>query len=160
MGLDAFSRRSAHRILAAIAITAAEAAGSNAAALQSWRRAEHHLGECVRTADGLRANPRDVWNLIQVQLKLGDPARARATLSAHDPEIHSKQDAFLCAAVVETQPGTADAAFKRHAERHSDASHIKIFQGLTTEDLMATMTEFMRQDHGPLLDLVEMIRQV
>jgi len=54
----------------------------------------------------------------------------------------------------------AFAAFTRHAERHGDASPIRIFNGLTTEDLVAKMTEFMRQDHGPLLDLVEMIRQV
>ena len=195
-GLDAFSRQAAHWILAATAITAAEDAGSTVAAVQSWRRAEHHLAECVRTADGLRANPRDVWNLIHVQMKLGDPARAHATLSAHDPEIRSKQDAVLYAAVVETQPGTAEvfarmldladrfdddpqfsgmllsavvartrdegqepatpadtrvelaqdlraqafAAFTRHAERHGDASPIRIFQGLTTEDLVAKMT--------------------
>jgi hypothetical protein len=54
----------------------------------------------------------------------------------------------------------AFAAFTRHAERHGDASPIRMLQGLTTEDLVAKMTEFMRQDHGPLLDLVEMIRQV
>ncbi len=215
-GLDAFSRQAAHWILAATAITAAEAAGNTVVAVQSWRRAEHHLAECVSTTDGLPANPRDVWNLIHVQMKLGDPTRAHATLSAHDPEIRSKQDAFLYAAVVETQPGTAEvfarmldladrfdddpqfsgmllsavvartrdegqepatpadarvelaqslraqafAAFTRHAERHGDASPIRVFQGLTTEDLVAKMTEFMRQDHGPLLDLVEMIRQV
>jgi tetratricopeptide (TPR) repeat protein len=215
-GLDAFSRRSAHWILAVTAITDAEAAGNSVAAVRLWRRAEHHLAECVSTADGLRANPRDVWNLIHVQMKLADPARAHATLSAYDPEIRSKQDAFLYAAVVETQPGTPEvfarmldladrfdddpqfsgmllsavvartrdegqepatpadtrvelaqdlraqafAAFMRHAERHGDASPIKIFQGLTTEDLVAKMTEFMRQDHDPLLDLVEMIRQV
>ena len=169
-----------------------------------------------RAADGLRADPRDVWNLIHVQMKLGDPGRAHATLLAHDPEIRSKQDAFLYAAVVETQPGTPEvfarmldladrfdddpqfsgmllsavvartrdegqepatpadtrvelaqdlraqafAAFTRHAERHGEASPIRMFQGLTTEDLLVKMTEFMRQDHGPLLDLVEMIRQV
>jgi hypothetical protein len=215
-GLDAVSRQAAHWVLAATAITAAEAAGSTVTAMQSWRRAEHHLAECVGTAEGLPANPRDVWNLIHVQMKLGDPARAHATLLAHDPEIRSKQDAFLYAAVMETQPGTPEvfarmldladrfdddpqfsgmllsavvartrdegqepatpadarvelaqdlraqafAAFTRHAERHGDASPIRMLQGLTTEDLVAKMTEFMRQDHGPLLDLVEMIRQV
>jgi hypothetical protein len=59
-------------------------------------------------ADGLPANRRDVWNLIGVQMKLGDPGRAHATLLAHDPEIRSKQDAFLYAAVVETQPETPE----------------------------------------------------
>ena len=43
-GLDAFSRQAAHWVLAEIAITAAEAAGSTVTAMQSWRRAEHHLG--------------------------------------------------------------------------------------------------------------------
>ena len=149
-------------------------------------------------------------------MKLGEPGRAHATLLAYDPEIRSKQDAFLYAAVTETQPGTPEvfarmldladrfdddpefsgmllsavvartrdegqepatpadtrvelaqdlraqafAAFTHHAERHGDASPIRMFQGLTTEDLAAKMLEFMRQDHGPLLDLVEMIRQV
>jgi hypothetical protein len=54
----------------------------------------------------------------------------------------------------------AFAAFTRHADRHGAASPIRIFRGLTNADLLAQMTEFMRQDHGPLLDLVEMIRQV
>lgn len=215
-GLDAFSRRSAHWILAAVAIRAADAGGSAITVAQSWQRAEQHLTECVKTADGLLANPRDVWNLIQVQLKLGAIARAQATLATHDPEIRSKQDAGLWAAVVLTQPGTAEvfarmldladrfdddpqfsgmllsavvartrdqgqepatladervevtkdlrsqafAAFTRHAEKHGGDSPIRIFQGLTTEDLAAKMKEFLRQDHGPLLDLAEKIRQV
>ena len=135
-------------------------------------------------------------------MKLGDPGRAHATLLAQHPEIRSKQDAFLYAAVVETQPGTPEvfarmldladrfdddpqfsgmllsavvartrdegqepatpadarvelaqdlraqafAAFTRHAERHGDASPVRMFQGLTTEDLLAKMTELMRQD--------------
>ena len=49
-----FSRQAAHWVLAATAITAAEAAGSTVTAVQSWRRAEHHLAECVGAADGLR----------------------------------------------------------------------------------------------------------
>jgi len=215
-GLDAVSRQAAHWVLAETAITAAEAAGSTVTATQSWRRAEHHLAECVGAADGLPARPHDVWNLIHVQMKLGAPERAYATLLAHDPEIRSKQDAYLYAAVTETQPGTPEvfarmldladrfdddpqfsgallsavvartrdegqepatpadtrlelaqdlraqafAAFTQHAERHGDASPIRMVQGLTTEDLAAKMLEFMRQDHGPLLDLVEMIRQV
>jgi tetratricopeptide (TPR) repeat protein len=215
-GLDAFSRRTAHRILATLAVRTAEAAGSTVASTQSWRRAESHLAESVSTADGLRADPHDVWNLIHVQMKLGDPARAHATLLAHDPEIRSQYDAHLWAAVVDTQPGNAAvfarmldvadrfdddpqfsgallsavvartrdegeqpataadtrlelghdlrakafAAFTQHAERHGEASPIRVLQAVTTEELVAKMTEFMRQDHGPLLELVEMIRQV
>ncbi len=215
-GLDAFSRRTAHRILAAIAVRTAEAADDTAASTQSWRRAEYHFAESVNIADGLRADPHDVWNLIHIQMKLGDPVRAHATLSAHDPEIRSKHDAALWAAVVDTQPGNAAvfarmldladrfdddpqfsgqllsavvartrdegqqpatpadmrvelahdlrarafAAFALHAQRHGEASPIRIIEGVTTEELVAKMTEFMRQDHGPLLDLVEMIRQV
>ena len=45
-GLDAFSRRTAHRILAAIAVRTAEAAEDTVASTQSWRRAEHHFAEC------------------------------------------------------------------------------------------------------------------
>jgi hypothetical protein len=41
-------------------------------------------------------------------MKLGDPGRAHATLLTNNPEIRSKQDAFLYAAVVETQPGTPE----------------------------------------------------
>lgn len=215
-GLDAFSRRSAHWILAAVAIREAEAGGNATIVARSWQQAEHHLTECVKTADGLPAYPRDVWNLIQVQLKVGATARAHATLAEYDPEIRSKQDAALWGAVVETQPGTPEifarmldlasrfdddpqfsgmllstivartrdqgqepatsadqrvelaqdlraeafAAFTRHAEKHGGDSPIRIFQGLTTEDLAAKMKEFLRQDHGPLLDLAEKIRQV
>jgi tetratricopeptide (TPR) repeat protein len=215
-GLDAFSRRTAHRILAAIAVRTAEAAAGTVESTQSWRRAENHLAECVNTAACLRADPHDVWNLIQVHMKLGDPARAHATLLAHDPEIRSKRDAELWAAVVVTRPGNAAvfarmldladrfdddpqfsgallsavvartrdegqqpatpadtrlelahdlrarafAAFTQHAERHGEASPIRILQGHTPEELLAKMTEFMRQDHGPILELVEMIRQV
>jgi hypothetical protein len=54
----------------------------------------------------------------------------------------------------------AFAAFTRHAERHGSASPIRMVQGATTEELAASMRELLRQDHGPLLDLVEMIRQV
>jgi tetratricopeptide (TPR) repeat protein len=215
-GIDAFSRRTAHRVLAAIAVTTAETTGGTVTSARSWRRAEHHLAECVNTADGLRADPRDVWNLIYIQMKLGDPARAHAVLLEHDPEIRSKDDAGLWAAVVDTQPGNAAvfarmldladrfdddpqlsgallsavvartrdagqqqatpadprlelagdlrarafAAFTQHAERHGETSPIKIFRGLTAEELVGKMTEFMRQDHEPVLDLVEMIRQV
>ena len=89
-GLDAVSRQAAHWVLAATAITAAEAAGSTVTAMQSWRRAEHHLAECVGAADGLPANPRDVWNLIHVQMKLGDLGRAHATLLAGTPEVFAR----------------------------------------------------------------------
>jgi tetratricopeptide (TPR) repeat protein len=215
-GLDAFSRRTAHRILAAIAVRTAEAGEATVASTQSWRRAEQHFAEAVNTADGLRADPHDVWNLIHVQMKLGNPAHAHATLLAHDPEIRSKRDAALWATIMDTQPGNAGvfarmldladrfdddaqfsgallsavvartrdegqqpatpadtrvelahdlraqafAAVTLHTERHGEASPIRILQGVTTEELLAKMTEFMRQDHGPLLDLVEMIRQV
>jgi hypothetical protein len=48
--LDAVSQQAAHWVLAAMAITAAEAAESTVTAMQSWRRAEHHLAECVGAA--------------------------------------------------------------------------------------------------------------
>jgi hypothetical protein len=41
------------------------------------------------------------------QLKLGDPARAFAALSAHDPDVSSKYEAILWAEVMNTQPGDA-----------------------------------------------------
>jgi tetratricopeptide (TPR) repeat protein len=215
-GLDAFNRRAAHGILAGIAVKAAEAAEATVSSMQSWRRAEYHFAECLNMAAGPRADSHDVWNLIHVQMKLGAPARAHATLSVHDPEIRSKHEAALWAAVVDTQPGSgavfgrmldladrfdddpqfsgmllstavartrdegqqpatpadnrvelahdvraqAFAALTQHVEKHGEASPIRIFQGVTTEELVAKMTEFMRQDHGPLLDLVENIRQV
>ena len=54
----------------------------------------------------------------------------------------------------------AFAALGSHAERHGDASPVKIIQAPGgAEELLAKMTEMVRQDHGPLLDLIEMIRQ-
>ena len=99
-GLDAFSRRMAHRILAQIAVKDAESTAGTEASTRSWRRAESHFTECT-SADGLRADPHDVWNLIHVQLNLGDPARAAATLSSHNPEVNSKYEAELWARVFD-----------------------------------------------------------
>ena len=109
--LDAFSRRMAHRILARIAVKDAESTAGTEASTRAWRRAESHFTECTSTDNGLRADPHDVWNLIHVQLNLGDPARAAATLSSHNPEVSSKYEAELWARVFVTQAGDA-AAFR------------------------------------------------
>ena len=213
--LDAFGRRTAHRILARIAVQEAQSTAGSEASTRSWRRAESHFTECT-SEDGLRADPHDVWNLIHVQLNLGDPERAAATLSSHNPEVTSKYEAELWARVFVTQRGDAAAyaqaldladrfdddpqfsgmllsavigktrdegqepatpadtrpelasdlrarafaALGSHAERHGDASPVKIIQAPGgAEELLAKMTEMVRQDHGPLLDLIEMIRQ-
>jgi Domain of unknown function (DUF4365) len=214
-GLDAFSRRTAHRILAQIAVKDAESTAGTEASSRSWHRAESHFTEC--TGDGLRADPHDVWNLIHVQLNLGDQVRAAATLSSHNPEVGSKYEAELWARVFVRQAGgdaadfaqaldladrfdddpqfsggllsavismtrdegqepttpadtrrelasdlraRAFAALASHAERHGDASPFKVIQGpADPEELLAKMTEIVRQDHGPVLDLLEMIRQ-
>jgi hypothetical protein len=214
--LDALRQRGAHRILAHIAIKDAESAAGTEASTRSWRRAEHHLAECISSASGLRPDVHDVWNLIHVQLKLGAPARAFATLSAHNPEVSSKYEAMLWADVINTQPGDAAAfaqmldmadrfdddpqfsgallsavigrtrdegqqqatpadtrlelandlrarafaALGSHAERHGEASPFQVIQAPSAEELLGKMTEIMRQDHAPLLDLLEMIRQV
>jgi hypothetical protein len=213
--LDAFGRRTAHRILARIAVQEAESTAGSEASTRSWHRAESHFTECT-SEDGLRADPHDVWNLIHVQLNLGDSERAAASLSSHNPEVTSKYEAELWARVFVTQPGDAAAyaqaldladrfdddprfsgallsavigktrdegqepatpadtrpemasdlrarafaALGSHAERHGDASPVKIIQAPGgAEELLAKMTEMVRQDHGPLLDLIEMIRQ-
>ena len=98
-GLDAFGRRTAHRILAQIAVKEAESTAGTEASTRSWRRAESHFTECTSPDDGLRADPHDVWNLIHVQLNLGDQVRAAATLSSHNPEVGSKYEAELWARV-------------------------------------------------------------
>jgi len=215
-GLDAFGRRTAHRILAQIAVKDAESTVGTEASTRSWRRAESHFIECASTDYGLRADPHDVWNLIHVQLNLGDHVRAAATLSSHNPEVGSKYEAELWARVfvtqvsdaasfaqaldladrfdddpkfsgallsaiismtrdegqepatpADTRPGLASdlrarafAALASHAARHGDASPFKVIQASGgPEELLAKMTEIVRQDHGPLLDLLEMIRQ-
>jgi hypothetical protein len=214
-GLGAFGRRRTHRVLARIAVQDAESTAGTEASTRSWRRAESHFTECTGE-DGLRADPRDVWNLIHVQLNLGDPERAAATFSSHNPEVTSKYEAELWARVFVTQPGDAAAysqaldladrfdddprfsgallsavigktrdegqkpatpadtrpemandlrarafaALGSHAERHGDASPIKIIKAPGgAEELLAKMTEIVRQDHAPLLDLIEMISQ-
>ena len=54
----------------------------------------------------------------------------------------------------------AFAALASHAERHGDASPFKVIEApADPEELLAKMTEIVRQDHGPVLDLLEMIRQ-
>ena len=213
--LNAFGRRAAHRILARIAVQEAESAAGSEVSTRSWRRAESHFAECA-SEDGLRADPRDVWNLIHVQLNLGDPEGAAGTFSSRNPEVTSRYEAELWARVFITQPGDAAAyaqaldladrfdddprfsgmllsavigktrdegqepatpadtrpelasdlrarafaAMSSHAERHGDASPVKIIQAPGgAEELLAKMTEIVRQDHEPLLDLIEMIRQ-
>ena len=103
--LDAFSRRMAHRILARLAAKDTESTAGTEAATRALRRAESHFTECTSTDNGLRANPHDAWNLIHVQLNLGDPARAAATLSSHNPEVSSKYEAELWARIFVTQAG-------------------------------------------------------
>ena len=56
--------------------------------------------------------------------------------------------------------GRAFAALASHAERHGDASPFKVIQAPEDpEELLAKMTELVRRDHGPLLGVLEMIRQ-
>lgn len=214
--LDAFGRRAAHRILAQIAAREAQSTAGTEASTRSWRRAESYLTESI-TVDGLRPDPGDVWNIIRVQLNLGDPARAAATWSANNPEVASKQEAELWGRVFVTQRGDAAAcaqaldlahrfdddpqlsgallsavvvktrdegqepatpadtrlempddlrarafaALASHAERHGDASPFRIIRAPGgAEELLAKMTEILQHDHGPLLDLIEMIRQL
>ena len=214
--LDAFSRRMAHRILARLAAKDTESTAGTEAATRALRRAESHFTECTSTDNGLRANPHDAWNLIHVQLNLGDPARAAATLSSHNPEVSSKYEAELWARIFVTQAGDtalsgqaldladrfdddpqfsgallsavisktrdegqapatpadtrpemahdlrarAFASLRAHAERHGEASPFKVIQAPEEpEELLAKMTEIIRQDHAPLLDLLEMTRQ-
>lgn len=213
--LDAFGRRAAHRTLAQIAAREAQSTAGTEASTRSWRRAESHLTESI-TVEGLQPDPRDVWNLIRVQLNLGDPARASATWSSNNPEVTSKQEAELWGRVFITQPGDAAAyaqaldladrfdddpqlsgallsavvartrdegqepatpadtrpempdslrakafaALASHAERHGEASPFKIIQAPGgAEELLAKLTEIVRHDHAPLLDLIEMIRR-
>ena len=112
-GLDAFSRRTAHRILAQIAVKDAESTADTEASTRSWRRAESHFTECTSTDYGLRADPHDVWNLIHVQLNLGDHVRAAATLSSHNPEVGSKYEAELWARVFVTQASRTPTSTRR-----------------------------------------------
>ena len=51
----------------------------------------------------------------------------------------------------------AFASLRAHAERHGEASPFKVIQA--PEELLAKMTEIIRQDHAPLLDLLEMTHQ-
>lgn len=213
-GLDSYHRRIAHRLLARLAVS--EAHTEQATATQAWRRAETHLAECTSGADGHAPEIQDVWNLIYVQLKLGELDRASAILRTHDPEIRSRQDAGLWAAVVERQSvngavfarmldlaerfdddpqfsgallsavvsrtrdqgeeratpadsrpelpddlrAQAFAALASHVERHGEDSPIRVVSAPTTEELIDKMAEFMRKSHLPLIDLVDMIRQV
>jgi tetratricopeptide (TPR) repeat protein len=214
-GLDAFGRRAAHQVLAQVAAREAQSTAGTEASFRAWRRAESHLTESV-TVDGLRPDSRDIWNLIRVQLNLGDVARAAVTWSTRHPEVTSKEEAELWGQVFVTQPGDADAcaraldlahrfdddpqlsgallsevvaktrdegqepatpadtrlevsgdlrakafaAVASHAQRHGDASPFMIIEASGgAEELLAKMTESVQHDPGPLLDLVEMIRQ-
>jgi tetratricopeptide (TPR) repeat protein len=53
----------------------------------------------------------------------------------------------------------AFAALESHAQRHGGISPNQVITGTSPEELVAQMTELMREDHGPLIDLTEMIRQ-
>ena len=216
IGLDAFDRRTAHRIMAQAAVKDAESTAGTGASTRFWRRAESHFLECTSTGSGLRADPGDVWNLVHVQLKLGEHARAAITLASHNPEVVSIYEAKLWFWVFETQEGEAAsfayaldladrfdddpqfsgallsavitktrdggqepatpadnrlavagdlraqafAALAAHAERHGDASPFRVIQvPEDPQEFLAKMTELVRREHRPLLDLLDMIRQ-
>jgi tetratricopeptide (TPR) repeat protein len=214
--LNAVSRRQAHRLLAQLSVhEAVAAAGSSVASL--WRRAEQHFAECVAAADGLAREDRDVWQLAEVQVRLGNVSRAYETVTAYDPEIRNGGEARLWFRIASVQRklntrdyarmleladkysedphfsaallGTivsrtrsegqlpeniadvrpelssdlrrqAFEALDDHVERHGDDSPIKIIQAPTTEELVAKLAHYIQRDETPLLDLVEMIRQI
>jgi hypothetical protein len=54
----------------------------------------------------------------------------------------------------------AFAALNDHVARHGEDSPVKLIQGATPEELVKKMTDLMRRDDAPLIELVDMIRQV
>lgn len=58
-----------------------------------------------------------------------------------------------------TRRAAAFAALQDHVEQHGDQSPIKMLQAPTTEGLIAKITELVRRDEAPLMELAEMIRQ-
>ena len=53
----------------------------------------------------------------------------------------------------------AFAALQKHIERHGEDSPIRVIEAPTTEALIAQMTDMMRRDDAPLIELTEMARQ-
>ncbi|MBB5803582.1 tetratricopeptide (TPR) repeat protein [Saccharothrix ecbatanensis] len=211
--IDPIHRRIAHQLLARLLVRQAANAPEGK---QIWRRIERQLNECVNS-DELVAEERDIWQLADAQMRLGEEADAFTTLSRHEPKVVTADQARLWMYIMLTQtvltahtyarmleladifaddvelsaalltavithtrnaedePATpadqravldgdrraaAFAALHAHVERHGDRSPIKILQAPTTEDLIIKMTELARRDHGPLIEITEMIRQV
>jgi hypothetical protein len=94
-----------------------------------------------------------------------DPQFSGALLSA--VIVKTRDEGQEPATPADTRPELASdlrarafAALASHAERHGAASPFKVIQAPDDpEELLAKMTEIIRQDHRPLLDLLEMIRQ-
>jgi tetratricopeptide (TPR) repeat protein len=63
----------------------------------------------------------------------------------------------------QTLPGDLRAAafdaLNKHVERHGDQSPFTVLQAPTTQELIVQMTDLMRRDTEPLVELVEMVRQ-
>jgi len=94
----------------------------------------------------------------------GDPQLSAALLTAvttrtRDAEDEPATPADERSAIDGDLRAAAFAALHTHVERHGDDSPIKILHAPTSEDLRAQMTDFMRRDDSPLVELVELIRQ-
>jgi tetratricopeptide (TPR) repeat protein len=213
--IDPIHRRIAHRLLARLLIN--QAVGATATITpQMWRRIERQLMECIDSSEGLTAEDRDVWQLADAQMRLGEADRAFQTVTNHDPTIASASEARLWTSVMVAQPAStqrdyarmidladqfkhdaqlsaamltvvitrtrdaenppatpvddrapihgdlraaAFAALHDHVARHGEDSPIKMVRAPTTEELIDKMTDLMRRDDAPLVELVEMIRQ-
>jgi len=109
---------------------------------------QHTYARMLDLADEYQENPQlSAALLTAVTTRTRDAEDEPATPADERPAI----DGDLRAA--------AFAALHTHVERHGDDSPIRILQAPTSEDLRAQMTDFMRRDDAPLVELVELIRQ-
>ncbi|MBY8863554.1 DUF4365 domain-containing protein [Nocardia sp. CA2R105] len=110
--IDPSHRRIANRLLALLLSRQIAKAPAD---MQLWRRIERHLNECVNS-DELVVEERDVWQLAEAQMRLGEEADAFETLVQHEPTINAPSHARLWTSVMLAQPTLNTHVYARMLE--------------------------------------------
>ncbi|MFC4375104.1 DUF4365 domain-containing protein [Nocardia halotolerans] len=146
-------RRAAHQLLARLLW---HQALENPADSRIFSRLERQLIECVNS-DELTVEERDVWQLLEVQMRLAKEDDAFATLSRYEPAIVTPDMARLWFSVVMTRPTLAAPTYARMLQlADTFAAEAELSAGLLTavitrtrdaDDELATPV-----DQRPILD--------
>lgn len=139
--IDPYSRRFANGLLGRLALDEANDA-ELADKTEYWQRAERHLRQCVSADDGGPVDDGDVWQLADVQVRLGSFVDAFQLLTQCDPAINDVNQARLWLSVMQRQPALAEHLYPRMldlADQFSDDAQLS--GALLTTVIMRTRDE-------------------